>query len=243
MDNTTTYPAIITAFINAAETMFCENSSEVQSVTDAWYAVGVVNAFQNASSITGPINVFSSWASFTVNNLPVGATISWRNSSNITRNSSQGTNPCTFSANGNGWIRASIILSGSCGNPTMIQNNVQVNNPTLTNNDVLVRDGYYNNLSGSGTYSDPYIVCGGEEYVINMDSNHVNSIKYTTIPSGWTSYSYGVYEIAFTPNSMNYGNTYAIDVDYVGACGNSVHTMYFKKDDYCFGGYFKVVPL
>ena len=244
LDNTTTYPAIRTAFINAAEAIFCENSSEVQSVTDAWYAVGVGNAFQNASSITGPINVCSSGVSFTVNNLPVGATISWSTTSNITRNSSQGSNPCTFSANGNGtgWIRATIVLPGNCGNPTMIQNDVQVGNPTLTNNDVFVRDSYYNNLSGSGTYSNPYVVCDGEEYVINMDSNNVNSINYTTIPSGWTSYSYGIYEIAFTPNNMNYGNTYAIDVDYAGACGNSLHTIYFKKDSYCFGWFFKVAP-
>ncbi|MFD1160859.1 trypsin-like peptidase domain-containing protein [Hwangdonia seohaensis] len=187
-------------------------------------------------TIDGSLIVCSN-TSYTLQN---GGATSWQVSSNLLIVSSNATSITVkpkYSSGSTGWIRANF------GPGISITKNVQVNNPTLTNNDVFVRDGYYNNLSGSGTYSDPYLICnGGEEHVINMDSNNVNSINYTTIPSGWTSYSYGVYEIAFTPNNMNYGNTYAIDVDYVGACGNSVHTMYFKKDDYCFGGYFKVVP-
>ncbi len=173
---------------------------------------------------------------FTLNN--EGAT-SWEVSSNL----------LIVSSSNNSITVRSKYSSGSIGQITAnltsgisIVKEVQVNNPTLTNNDVFVRDSYYNNLSGSGTSYNPYIVCNGEEYVINMDSNNVNSINYTTISSDWTSYSYGVYEIAFTPNNMNYGNTYAIDVDYAGLCGNSVHTIYFKKDDYCFGGYFTVSP-
>ncbi|MFD1616028.1 S8 family serine peptidase [Gelatiniphilus marinus] len=196
-------------------------------------------AVQMAININGP-DLVCSFPNSTFSMSNVDLSVTWQVSSNLQILSST-TNSVTvkpkYSSGSTGWVRANFSTGYS------ITRNVQVNNPTLTNNDVFVRDSYYNNLSGSGTYSDPYLICnGGEEHVINMDSNNVNSINYTTIPSGWTSYSYGVYEIAFTPNNMNYGNTYAIDVDYAGACGNSVHTMYFKKDDYCFSGYFKVVP-
>lgn len=74
-----------------------------------------------------------------------------------------------------------------------------------------------------------------------MGSNNVTQINYTTTPSGWTSYFYGVFEIAFTPNNMNYGNTYAFDIDYTGICSNSVYTIYFQYSSY-YGGFFRVSP-
>ncbi|MEQ9221534.1 MAG: M4 family metallopeptidase [Cyclobacteriaceae bacterium] len=41
LDNTTTYPAIRTAVLSAAEALFGANSCEVVTVTNAWHAVGV----------------------------------------------------------------------------------------------------------------------------------------------------------------------------------------------------------
>ncbi len=65
-----------------------------------------------SNSISGPSLVCSSGASFSVDLLPQGATVSWYRSSNITRVSGQGSNPCTFAASsgeiGEGFIRASI---------------------------------------------------------------------------------------------------------------------------------------
>lgn len=168
-----------------------------------------------------------------------GTPVTWQVSSDLLIVSSSNTSITVkpkYSSGSVGQITANLSLGAS------ITKEIQVNNPTLTNSDVFVRDSYYNNLTGSGTSFDPYLICDGEEYIINMYSNNVNSINYTTIPSSWTSYSYGIYEIAFTPNNMNYGNTYTIDIDYTGICSNSVHTIYFKKDNYCFGGYFTVSP-
>ncbi|MFD1160857.1 zinc-dependent metalloprotease family protein [Hwangdonia seohaensis] len=199
--------------------------------------------FDYISSILGNNNICVNNSDAYTLNVPNEANITWSlSNSNARIVSGQGTTTITIEGLNFGSVNLTASVDFVCQDPTLVIQELWIGEPIISSNDVFVRDSYYNNLSGSGTYSDPYIVCNGEEYVINMDSNNVNSINYTTIPSGWTSYSYGVYEIAFTPNNMNYGNTYAIDVDYVGACGNSVHTMYFKKDDYCFGGYFKVVP-
>lgn len=168
-----------------------------------------------------------------------GTPVTWQVSSDLLIVSSNDTSITVkpkYSSGSVGEITANLNSGAS------ITTEIQINNPSLTNSDVFVRDSYYNNLTGNGTSLDPYLICAGEEYIISMYSNNVNSINYTTIPSGWTSYSYGIYEIAFTPNNMNYGNTYSIDIDYTGICSNSVHTIYFKKDNYCFGGYFTVSP-
>ncbi len=64
----------------------------------------------NYGPISGPSIICPSGSSFTVDNLPSGFTIEWSQSNNINRDSAQGANPCTFSANGNGegWIEAKI---------------------------------------------------------------------------------------------------------------------------------------
>jgi hypothetical protein len=67
-----------------------------------------------AFTFTGPTVICSS-AQYSVGNVPTGATIAWLQGANLTRVSAQGSNPCTFSANGSGagWINAQIITSGN----------------------------------------------------------------------------------------------------------------------------------
>ena len=70
-------------------------------------------------SISGSTLVCSSGSSFTINNLPTGATITWSQGPNLTRTSAQGANPCTFSSTGSGnsWVRATLVTS--CGSITL----------------------------------------------------------------------------------------------------------------------------
>jgi hypothetical protein len=73
---------------------------------------GCVNAFEALKAvypITGPSYVCTSGTEFFIENAN-GATIEWDQSSNIYRDSPQGSNPCTFSAvgYGNGWISATV---------------------------------------------------------------------------------------------------------------------------------------
>jgi hypothetical protein len=73
---------------------------------------GRVNAFEALKAvypITGPSFVCTSDAEFFIENAD-GDTIEWDQSSNIYRDSPQGSNPCTFSAvgYGDGWISATV---------------------------------------------------------------------------------------------------------------------------------------
>jgi len=67
-------------------------------------------------SLTGPSLICSSSATFTVNNLPTGTTVSWDESANLTEDPQ---NPGTFTANGlgAGWVEAT--LTTGCGEITL----------------------------------------------------------------------------------------------------------------------------
>lgn len=209
------------------------NNEMGYGLVDAFAAVQ--QAQQSLASITGP-DIVCSNTSYSLQN---GSATSWQVSSNLlivnSNNTSITVKPKYSSGGSTGQITANL------GSGSSVTKSVQVNNPTLTNSDVAVYDSFYSSLNGSGTSQDPYLISNGEEYIIEMSSNKVSLINYTTIPSGWTWYFYGVFQIAFTPNNMNYGNAYPFDIDYTGICGNSVHTIYFKYSNY-YGSFYTVSP-
>ncbi len=85
----------------------------------------------NNTNIAGS-NLVCNSENYSINNLPSGATISWTQSSNLTRSSSQGSNPCSFSANGSGfgWVEATI--STGCGDVTLQRKDVRIGSPVTT---------------------------------------------------------------------------------------------------------------
>jgi len=109
---------------------------------DNTYGYGRGNAAAAVRSVypimTGTTNICSSGNSFSISNLPAGATITWSQGPNLTRTSAQGANPCTFSSTGSGnsWVKATITTG--CGDIAFPQWNVYsgVPNPndiTITN--------------------------------------------------------------------------------------------------------------
>ncbi len=66
--------------------------------------------------ITGPSMLCFSGGSFSIPNVPAGASITWSSSAGIARTSAQGSNPCTFIATNSGttgWIGSSITYNGT----------------------------------------------------------------------------------------------------------------------------------
>ena len=90
-------------------------------------AVGVPNIAAAAGPITGP-SIVCSPGVFTVQNLSPGCSITWNPGPYLTMTSQQGSNPCTFAANGSGasWVEATITDS-TCGSTTLPKSYVQVN--------------------------------------------------------------------------------------------------------------------
>lgn len=188
--------------------------------------------------VTGE-DLICSGNTFTYNLENPPSNITWTTSDNLDIVGSTSTSVTVepkYSSGSTGFITANLNWGDQ------INKNIQINNPRLTENDVSVRDSYFNSLSGDGTMTSPYLICEGQEYVISMYSPKVNFIDYSTFPSGWTSYSYGVYEIAFTANNITPSATYSVLVDYIGACGSALHTIYFAKETYCTGGMYVAWP-
>lgn len=234
LDGTTSYPAIRTAIISAAETIFCENSKELKSVTDAWHAVGVGNKYQGSViSISGLLSVCLSGSSFNVNNLPAGAVVTWSSSSNINRSSSQGSNPCNFTANGNGvgWVQASISLSGGCNK--VIRKNVTVNK--IVPADLRLRNPFDNNPI--------YTLCRDQPtYVKAAHDNGINPTNWQWNVSG----AYITYDNAYSDHSRvtlrPYSNNVTVQIRAYNSCGWSGWANVSPGIIPCGGWYFSVFP-
>jgi len=93
----------------------------------AYSILGVPNIASTAGPITGP-NIICSPGVFSVQNMPPGCSITWNPGPYLTMSSQQGSNPCTFTANGSGasWVEATITDS-LCGSTTLPKSYVQVN--------------------------------------------------------------------------------------------------------------------
>lgn len=96
--------------------------ANLSNVKVEYTAVGEQNIAATAGPINGPDYVCSSGSSFSVQNLPLGCSITWVAGPYLSMISQQGSNPCTFNANGNGpsWIRA--IITPPCGSDVTLEN-------------------------------------------------------------------------------------------------------------------------
>ncbi|MFD1615216.1 T9SS type A sorting domain-containing protein [Gelatiniphilus marinus] len=168
----------------------------------------------------------------------------WEVSSNLQILSST-TNAVTVKPNvsypANGWIKATFNASSS------LTKNIQLNNTLLNTNDFNLTDEYYNAVSGSGSFNDPFLVCPNSSYILGYSGNSVvdlSTMSNVILPYGWSGYSYGALELLFTPGNF-YGNPERIDISYQGECGNALHSVYFAEDSFnCSGGWFsyRVAP-
>lgn len=115
LKNTTTYPEIRTAMVNAAKGLSLgQYSILAQQVENAWYAVGV-GLQPTQLSLSGPDELCSGiLANYSISNLPQGATVTWyANGLNLSTATGTSTNATTKQGAGAGYVRATITSSNS----------------------------------------------------------------------------------------------------------------------------------
>ncbi len=114
---------------------------------------GLVNAYSSTLAIriqiSGPSMLCSSGGSYSISNVPSGASITWSSSTGIARTSAQGSNPCNFIATNSGttgWASATITYNG---------NNISLPQKTMWLGGVPSPELYANNatLTGSDWYT------------------------------------------------------------------------------------------
>jgi len=106
-----------TATILAAIDLFGDNSCEVISLKNAWYAVGIGAAATNSSSysITGLSPICTS-NQYSLSGLPSGGTFTWQSSTpNIVSFNTSTSNPTTVSKTNNGITNIFASISNSSG--------------------------------------------------------------------------------------------------------------------------------
>ena len=190
LNSSATYADARNATIQATTDLFGSNSCQVINVTNAWYAVGVGSQFQYSNvTISGPTLVCTSNTTFTLHNTPPGDTVNWTKSSNLQYVSGQGTDNYTVkaysSASGNGWVQATIYLSG-CGSVTLPRYSVWAGTPQITNKKV---DGGY--------YYPGMQICPGNHYLNVTPVGGDAGTATWTVPWGIT-YFVGINELDFT---------------------------------------------
>lgn len=190
---TTTYPAIRTSMITAAEAIFCENSPTVKAVTDAWYAVGVGPEYSGSlMTVDGPILVCITPDDFTLSNVPSGVNATWSSSTNLSIVSGQGNDTASFKAfskfaNGAGWIRAT--LDAGCGEEILEDYDVWVGKSSAPDDmsyDLLTE--VPSEICTSLTYGDfySYLPYAADEVFWETDAGTLVYTSGTTQTVQWT---------------------------------------------------------
>jgi hypothetical protein len=131
-------------------------------------------------SISGPTQVCSSTtATYSVNNMPQGATIVWSSGTGLTRTSAQGANPCNFSVSGSGtsYVSAVITFSGNTfTTPNYTVNRVDYPVPSTPTINVVGASGSGGNYTVALNSSPVYFTLyGGGGYSYGWDTWGISS--------------------------------------------------------------------
>ncbi len=188
-------------------------------------AHAAVQAAFGSPLITGSPTLCHSGGTYSISNLPTGASITWSASSNITRASPQGANPCTFKAissgiDGHETIRASITMNGYT---------VSVSKDVYVGTTPLSIEGLYRASTGFPQWISAGQV--GRSYYLKASGNNLsdNDDDYRWFldpPSGSSAYAIrgSGKRFDFTPREVG---TYQASLSYNGACGWSCPSTFY----------------
>ncbi|MFT4204154.1 MAG: M4 family metallopeptidase [Chitinophagaceae bacterium] len=176
---TTDYATCRSLSIQAATTLFGANSCQTIAVTNAWYAVGVGAAYSGNGgfSISGSTTVCTS-ATYSIPNLPTGATVTWSASPSGYVTLSPSGNSVTVAKTTNGTVTLTATVTTACAS-FGISKTLYVG----VLNASLVSVGGDNNIvpNQPGNYVSFYNgikVCG------NMTPAGITSVNWSSSPSG-----------------------------------------------------------
>ena len=111
------------AMIDASDIIYGENSIQSLQVANAWYAVGV-GTNPSQVTISGPSQICSSSATFSISPLVTYDDIQWNIGANLNITSGQGTSSCTIIATGYGTSSVSVTVTANGNSITLPQKTV-----------------------------------------------------------------------------------------------------------------------
>jgi Zn-dependent metalloprotease len=182
------------ATIDAASDLYGANSCEVNSVINAWFAVGIGSGNNGSSTISGTDNVCNS-STYTLNNIPSGATISWsiQPNNSVLQLSTSFPNAPFVTVTNQHWYQTRVSLvakiSTSTGCYSVIKSIANDNNTSSTANCSYYQEsclaGNVNHPSQSGVTSGSTFVHQGCFVYVNVTGWEYVTLIGSGVPVVW----------------------------------------------------------
>ncbi len=179
------FTSVRVASIAYASQEWGANSCEVKSVTDAWFAVGVGDAFPSnyGLSITGDSKVCTTSSDYTIPNLPTGANVTWTaDPPGIITINTPGLPQTTVTKNNNGIITLKATIKNLCGDDNIIiyKDEIAVGYPKIMNIGYPSSTIVPNELIPMQIFIAPdSLVIGNQKLVITRMGGGYNNTLYT----------------------------------------------------------------
>lgn len=209
------------AMIQSARDLYGNNSQEVISVTNAWYAVGVGPAYQyNVNDITGPNIICYPGATETLIGAPSGATVTWNVVPTGLFSPSSGTgsvaNLQPVSSSSKGYATITFTIGNCNGSTSPISKSLWLGTPSsaISGNPSPYPGQLYTYTATNGNYDGSgsvyyWVVSGGTIYGGGGSSS-------STVTVFW--FENGFVELTTANSCGSYTNTMYITPTQEGGC-------------------------
>ena len=184
--------------------------------------------------ISGPSTICDQ-ATYTIENLPPGATVQWSASnSNLTLVSGQGTGTAMFRKTDDistiGTIRANITINPATP-PIVLKKEIWVNDKLLVNGeDIILKSRFNNPIPGNGSYYSPYQISSNTVYTLIFPFiSQDYTVEKVTISEGLPIFFLDL-DFPIVSKSVN-SEDYSVDIYYFGRCSKQQHTIYFRMNN------------
>jgi Zn-dependent metalloprotease len=241
------------ATITSAIDLFGQNSCYVESVTNAWYAVGVGSAYSGNDfiSILGDDYVCTTSNTYTISSLQTGLAVQWDASpSGIVTINSPNSQQTTLTKNDNGHITLTATVNTCSGGTITLSKNIIAGVPTTftglfgnyPQTPVVTTDDGSNDINSD---EPTYVTFTSNEYIAPGQP----SIQFSNMTLLQSSQNFpdGAYRWQYIKNS-SYGELYLympqnswayFQYTLPNACGNGTFYLYFQAYQ---GAYYRISP-
>ena len=173
------YSAANSASIQAAIDLFGANSTQVHSVTNAWYAVGI-GSTQIQPSVSGADYFCSGSSTYSISELPQGSTVTYSiDPSSGVASLSQSNNQATLTKSSIGSVVLNATITTTCGTQISLSKNIAVGFApvTLSGSPTVSCNGSYQTWSLSATPA-----ANANNWYWSVDHLNLNSDIYISQP-------------------------------------------------------------
>ncbi len=223
------FSSVRVASIAYATQRYGANSCEVKAVIDAWRAVGVGNAYSGNLGllINGDDNFCTVSNSYSISNLPAGATVSWSTFPlGVVYIGSPNSTTTTLTKSSDGFFILKATVSNLCGDPNAT---IQIQKSVIAGPPPAEITGPYDPQQ----HTIMGVMCTGDSYYFTAYDNDPGS-SYTwtlTAPPNYTTILPTMYSGSPVYMSADSVGTWTLQLAKSNTCGTTITTKYLDVEE------------